>query len=168
MIINLLNIVNNAYDRSLKAYLRPQNPNTKELVDGKWVQFTPNRKYYAESPEVITAYNMLKMGRQAEIRPDLLVKAMELAVKGGPVLHDPSKSYDNVDKQFRGPVHPTSSAIGRMSYNPKTQRVTFAFRNRKGGLGRTYSGLMDNQQIFRWISSSSIGKYFNQRLKGKM
>lgn len=167
MIINLLNIKNNAYDRSLKKYLKPQNPNTKERVDGKWQQFTPNRKYYAESPEEVTAYNMLKMGRQSELNPVLLTKALQLAAQGGPKLHDPSPSFDNIDRQFRGPVTPTSSAIGKMTYNPKTERVTFAFRSKKG-LGKTYSALMDGVQLFRWISSASIGKYFNRNLKGRI
>lgn len=168
MIINLLNIVNNAYDRSLKAYLRPQNPNTKERVDGKWVQFTPNRPYYAESPMEVTAYNMFKMGRLAELSPMMQAKALQLAAQGGPKLYAPSKSFDNIDKSFRGPVQLTSSAIGRFGYNPKTQRVTFAFRKKNGGLGRTYSGLMNNQQLFRWISSSSIGRYFNRNLRGRI
>lgn len=167
MIINLLNIKNNAYDRSLKKYLKPQNPNVKEKVDGKWKEFTPNRPYYSESPEEITAYNMLKMGRQSELSPALLTKALALAAQGGPKMHQPSPAFDNVDRTFRGPVNPTSSAIGKMTYNPKTERVTFAFRNKKG-LGKTYSALMGGVQLFRWISSASIGKYFNRRLKGRM
>lgn len=168
MLIDLLNIKNNAYDRSLKKYLKPQNPNTLEKVDGKWKQFTPNRPYYAESPEVITAYNLAKLGRANEIKnPKLYKEALQLVAQGGPVLHDPSPSFDNVDKRFRGPVHPTSSAIGKMMYNPKTERVTFAFRTKKG-VGKTYSALMDGVQLFRWLSSASVGRYFNKRLKGRM
>lgn len=168
MIINLLNIKNNAYDRSLKKYLKPQNPHTKERVDGKWKEFTPNRPYYAESPMEVTAYNMFKMGRLNELSPAMQIKAMQLAAQGGPKMHQPSPAFDNVDRQFRGPVNPTSSAIGKMTYNPKTERVTFAFRRKGGGLGRTYSALMGGVQLFRWISSASIGKYFNTRLKGRI
>lgn len=162
---------NGLLNRELVKYLAPQNPNTQEKVDGKWVTFTPNKRYYAESKEVVDAAILIKKGRwkEANLRYGIPViqEAMGVVMQGGPKVHEPDVKWAPKDTNYRAPVTPSSSAIGWMRYSITKERVDFKFRTKKG-LGQMYSGIMNGKQLSRWLGSASIGRYFNRRLKGKM
>lgn len=154
-----------------KKYVEPQNKKKMTMVDGHWQTMVPNRKYYAETPELIRRWELYKAMGPAAL--DTMTKyyqgkILELAAKGGPKLNDPPPQFDDKDTDFRGPAIPSSSALGWMQYNPMTEVMAFKFRTKTGLSSTTYSAMMNANQVHRWLKSASIGKYFNRYLKGKM
>ncbi len=168
MIFDLLNISNNAYDHAFQRYVKPQNPDVLKLVEGTWRRYSPNRRYTDETPAQRGLIKRFKMGLPMD--PRSKAAAIRLIAKGAPHWHDPDKSWALEDRNPRNPAaRPTSSALGKIRYNPSTQVVNFQFRTKNGGLGKTYTSLMNGEAFYRWVGKSrSIGKYFNRYLKGRM
>lgn len=173
MIFNLLCQRNNAYDHAFQRYVKPQNYNTLKQVWGHWQEWTPNTRYAEESARDVGLVKKFKAG--VPIRnPAQAAKAAALAAKGAPHFHDPEKPWSHKESQPRSPMaKPTSTALGQIKYDPRTEIVNFRFRKyKKGvpvGLGKTYSALMNGEAFYRWVGKSrSIGKYFNRYLKGRM
>lgn len=173
MIFDLLCQRNNAYDHAFQRYVKPQNYNTLKQVWGHWQEWTPNTRYAEESARDVGLVKKFKAG--VPIRnPAQAAKAAALAANGAPHFHDPEKPWSHKESQPRSPMaKPTSTALGQIKYDPRTEIVNFRFRKyKKGvpvGLGKTYSALMNGEAFYRWVGKSrSIGKYFNRYLKGKM
>lgn len=168
MIFNLLNQPNNAYNHALQRYVKPQNPETLKLVDGVWKKYSPNRRFSDETPAQRALVKKFKSGQPMD--PRSRAAAIRLIAKGAPHWHDPDKSWALEDRSPRNAgARPTSTALGRIQYNPSTQVVNFRFRTKNGGLGKTYTALMNGEAFYRWVGKShSIGKYFNRYLKGRM
>ena len=168
MIFNLLTAPNNAYNHAFQRYVRPQNYNVLKRVWGKWQEWTPNTRYAEESARDVGLVKKFKAGAPIK-NPAQAAKAAALAAKGAPHYHDPEKGWTHLESRPRSPMaKPTSTALGRISYDPRTEIVNFQFRT-KTGLGKTYSSLMSGEAFYRWVGKSrSIGKYFNRYLKGRM
>lgn len=168
MIIDLINQVNNRYDRTLRKYLEPQNNATKSKVWGSWRTFTPNERYAEESRLDVENWERFKRTGGVGMSKAAVARALVVQANGGVHWHDPSPKWGPDDRKFRKPVAPSSSAIGQLSYNNRNNAVFFKFRTKNGLSAKTYSAIMQPNQLFRWLSSKSMGRYFNQRLKGRM
>jgi len=170
MLFNLLNQRNNAVvgaNRKLGEFLKVQLPSPTR-VEGKTVQYTPNRPYYSEevSGDVLEALNQLNtLGK-------IVTPELELALANSGLkdmeLHQPVPQWSPDDSEIRrngintaGGAKPTSSALRTILYDPKSKVVHYNFRSGN----KTYHSFMSNEMFNNWITAPSIGKFWNQYLR---
>ena len=168
MLFRLLNQPNNAYDHAFQRYVKPQNYNTLKRVWGRWQEWTPNTRYAEESARDVGLVKKFKAGMVKN--PTQAAKAAKLVAQGVPHYHEPEKQWMHKETKPRNAMaKPTSTALGSIKYDPRTEIVDFRFRKKNGGLGKVYSAFMNGEAFYRWVGKSrSIGKYFNRYLKGRM
>lgn len=80
---------------------------------------------------------------------------------GKPPYRQPAKEWAPYESEFRKPVYPTSTAFERLVYNPMMKTLNYKFRNGQ----KTYSRPMSRDLWNDFITSSSLGKYYNNALK---
>lgn len=80
---------------------------------------------------------------------------------GKPPYRQPAKEWAPYESEFRKPVYPTSTAFERLVYNPMMKTLNYKFRNGQ----KTYSRPMSRDLWNDFITSSSLGKYYNNTLK---
>ena len=80
---------------------------------------------------------------------------------GRPTIKQPVPEWAPYESSFRKPVYPTSTAFERIIYNPMMKTMNYKFR---GGL-KTYSRPMTRDLWNMFITSSSLGRFYNNTLK---
>ena len=80
---------------------------------------------------------------------------------GKPTKHLPCPEWAPYESEFRKSVYPTSTAFERIVYNPMMKSLNYKFRNGS----KTYSRPMSRDLWNDFITSSSLGKYYNNTLK---
>lgn len=89
------------------------------------------------------------------------VPATPWSATGKPPYRQPAKEWAPYESEFRKPVYPTSTAFERLVYNPMMKTLNYKFRNGQ----KTYSRPMSRDLWNDFITSSSLGKYYNNTLK---
>jgi hypothetical protein len=157
MLFSLLNQRDNAVingNRKLAPFLKVQLPHSV-MVNGKVEQYSPNHPYTGMDLETIEAMNIKEGKLGGSIDPNNVLKQPD--PEWSPNDSEIRKFGDNA----QGNAKPTSSALQTILYDPKLNIVHYNFR----GGSKTYHSIMSNSLFNQWITSPSIGKFWNKYLR---
>ena len=148
MYFSLKNQRNNAIvnaNRALASYLKVQLPKPT-IVDGRMRNYTPPYAWTGKSLAEIEANGG---------NPDEQMNAPVPEWAPG------EKSPRRIGANREGLAAPTSTALNAIMYDAKNNIVHYNFR----GGGKTYHSFMSNDLFNRWITSDSIGRFWQQHLR---
>ena len=80
---------------------------------------------------------------------------------GKPTIHQPCPEWAPDETEFRDSVFPTSTAFSKIIYDPFNKVMRYGFKNGK----KTYARKMTRDLWNMFITSSSLGKFYNSTLK---
>ncbi len=80
---------------------------------------------------------------------------------GRPTIHQPCPEWAPDEKTFRDSVFPTSTAFSKIIYDPFNKVMRYGFKNGK----KTYAREMTRDLWNMFITSSSLGQFYNSTLK---